>query len=62
MLTLSAQLTLDLRQQKDALEASAASFIDSIAPLASNTAYNFYREDTARAIEGLFTQKAIHYV
>jgi len=62
MLAASIQMSMDLQQQKSAVETAAGSFLDNIAPSASLAAYN-YQDDAARdVIEGLFTQRAIRQV
>ncbi|WP_299849812.1 bifunctional diguanylate cyclase/phosphodiesterase [uncultured Roseovarius sp.] len=56
------QLSLDLQQQKNAVEDSAEAFLDSITPSAASAVYNFYNEAADQAVAGLFTQRAIRYV
>ncbi|MEM8775300.1 MAG: EAL domain-containing protein [Pseudomonadota bacterium] len=56
------QLTIDLAQQKAAVEISAAEFLNSIVPSAASAVYNFHDEAAQQAVEGLFTQRAVTQV
>ncbi len=56
------QLTIDLQQEKDAVEASADAFLDSTVPSAESAVYNFHDAAAEQVIEGLFTQRAISEV
>ncbi|MEO0567234.1 MAG: EAL domain-containing protein [Pseudomonadota bacterium] len=53
------QLTIDLAQQKDAVEISASEFLASIVPSAATAVYNFNDDAALQAVEGLFTQRAV---
>jgi diguanylate cyclase (GGDEF)-like protein len=53
------QLSIDLRQEKEAVESSASEFLASVAPSAASAAYNFYDQAAEQVVEGLFTQRAI---
>lgn len=53
------QIWTDLRQEKDAVQYSAEEFLASVAPSAASAAYNFYLPGAKRAVDGLFTQRAI---
>lgn len=54
-----AQLGIDLRQEKEAVESSAREFLASVSPSAASAAYNFYDQAAVQVVDGLFTQRAI---
>ncbi len=56
------QMSLDLNQQKNAVEAAAEAFLDNITPTVATAAYNYQDAAAEDAIDGLFTQRAIRQV